>query len=140
MSKTVLFQTIQFSISSQFSSIWIIDKSLSGATTQSKSGPESNRNKEEHRTPQNSSITGTSLSDCLESFLGHSLVVGGVFPSAEIQLVYSAAPADCAYRVLNMTLDFTWWWDSSSRVLWNVEYPFIDITFSSILTWSGSTC
>ena len=33
MSKTVLFQTIQFSISTQFSSIWPIDRILSGATT-----------------------------------------------------------------------------------------------------------
>ena len=31
--KTVLFQVIQFSISTQFSSIWPIDRSLSGATT-----------------------------------------------------------------------------------------------------------
>ena len=31
--KTVLFQTIQFSISTQFSSIWPIDRTLSGVTT-----------------------------------------------------------------------------------------------------------
>ena len=31
--KTVLFQVIQFSISTQFSSIWTIDKILSSATT-----------------------------------------------------------------------------------------------------------
>ena len=31
--KTVLFQTIQFSTSIQFSSIWPIDRTLSGATT-----------------------------------------------------------------------------------------------------------
>ena len=31
--KTVLFQTIQFSISTQFSSVWPIDRTLSGATT-----------------------------------------------------------------------------------------------------------
>ena len=31
--KTVLFQTIQFSIGMQFSSIWPIDRTLSGATT-----------------------------------------------------------------------------------------------------------
>ena len=34
MSKTVLFQAIQFSISTQFSSIWPINRILSGATTQ----------------------------------------------------------------------------------------------------------
>ena len=32
MLKSVLFQTIQFSISTQFSSIWPIDRTLSGAT------------------------------------------------------------------------------------------------------------
>ena len=31
--KTVLFQTIQFCINTEFSSIWPIDKTLSGATT-----------------------------------------------------------------------------------------------------------
>ena len=36
--KIVLFQTIQFSISTQFSSIWPTDKALSGATTPGQSG------------------------------------------------------------------------------------------------------
>ena len=38
MSKTVLFQTIQFRISTQFSLIWDIDRTLSSATTRGKSG------------------------------------------------------------------------------------------------------
>ena len=37
MSKTVLFQVIQFSISTQFNFIWPIDITLSGATTLQKS-------------------------------------------------------------------------------------------------------
>ena len=44
MSKTVLFQTIQNRISLQFSSIWPIDKTLSGATTLSQNGPGSDGN------------------------------------------------------------------------------------------------
>ena len=36
---TVLFQTIQFSISAQLSSIWPIDRTLSGATTPGQSRP-----------------------------------------------------------------------------------------------------
>ena len=32
ISKTVLFQAVQFSINTQFSSIWPIDRTLSGAT------------------------------------------------------------------------------------------------------------
>ena len=42
--KTVLFQVNQFSISTQFSSIWPIDSTLSGATTPDQSGPGSNIN------------------------------------------------------------------------------------------------
>ena len=44
MLKTVLFQTIKFNISTQFSSILPIDRTLSGATTLSHSGCRSNGN------------------------------------------------------------------------------------------------
>ena len=43
--KTVPFQTIQFSISTQFSSIWLIDKTLSDATTPGQRGLEIDGNK-----------------------------------------------------------------------------------------------
>ena len=36
--KIVLFQTIQLSISTQFSSIWTLNRTLSGATTPDQSG------------------------------------------------------------------------------------------------------
>ena len=39
MSKAVLFPAIQFSISTQFTSIWPIDRTLSRATTPNQSGP-----------------------------------------------------------------------------------------------------
>ena len=42
----VIFQTIQFSISTQFSSISPIDRTLSGATTPGQSEPKSDGNKE----------------------------------------------------------------------------------------------
>ena len=42
--KTVLFQEIQFRLSTQFSSIWPLDMTLSGATTPGQSGPGSNGN------------------------------------------------------------------------------------------------
>ena len=42
---TVLFQTIQFNISLLFSSIQPIDRTLSGVTTLSQSGPGSDGNK-----------------------------------------------------------------------------------------------
>ena len=41
----ILFLTFQFSISTQFSFIWTIDRILSGATTPGESGHESDGNK-----------------------------------------------------------------------------------------------
>ena len=69
---------IQFSISTQFSSIWPIDRTVSVATTAGKSGPGSDGNKGILRIPQSSSITGTSPSDCLVLYPGHSL--GWILP------------------------------------------------------------
>ena len=65
--KTVLFQTIQFSISTQFSSIWPIDRTPLGATTLGPRGPESNGNEGVLRILQSSGITGALLSGCLVS-------------------------------------------------------------------------
>ena len=53
---------------------------LSGATTPGQSGPGSDGNKEVLHIPQSSSIARTSISDCLVSYPGHSLVGGGVLP------------------------------------------------------------
>ena len=74
------------------SSIWLIDKTLSGATTPSQSVPGSNDNEGILCITQSCSITGTSPSDCLVSYPEHSL--GESYPSAEMQSVYSPAPAD----------------------------------------------
>ena len=83
MSKTVLFQVIQCSISTEFSSMWPIDRTLSDTTNQDKSEPGSDGNEGVLHIFQSSSITGTLPSDCFVSY-----------PSAEIQSVYSTAPAD----------------------------------------------
>ena len=80
--KTVLF-FIQFRISTQFCSVWPIDRNLSGVTIPGLSGPGSNGNEGISRIHQCSSITGTSPSDCLVSYLSH----------LKKQSVYSAAPA-----------------------------------------------
>ena len=87
-SQTVLIQKIQFSRSLQFSSIY-----LSGATILGPSGAGSNGNKRMFCILQNSSINGTSPSDCLVSY---RTFIGGSYPSAEVQSVYSTAPADWA--------------------------------------------
>ena len=76
--KTVLFQVIQFSISTQFSSIWPIDRTLSGAATAGQSGAGSKGNEEVFHIPHSNSITGTSSSDYLVSYPGHLL--GGLTP------------------------------------------------------------
>ena len=76
----------------QFSSIWPIDRTLSDTTTLGQSGPRSDGNEEALCIPQSLSITGTSPSDCLVSYLGHSLE--RPYPLAEKQSVYSTAPAD----------------------------------------------
>ena len=60
--------------------------SQSGATIPGQSRPGS--------ITQSSSIIRASPSDCLVSYVGHSL--GGSYSSSEIQLVYSTTPADCA--------------------------------------------
>ena len=52
---------------------------LSDAITTDQSGPGSNGNEGVLRIPQSSSIAGTSPSDCLVSYPGHSLG-GGVLP------------------------------------------------------------
>ena len=96
--QTVLFQTIQFSIShlsayslnvKQFylTHRWIPIRYY---------GPGSNSNEGVQRIPQSSSITEASLSGCLMLYPRHSLGGGVPFLSAEMQLVYSTAAADWA--------------------------------------------
>ena len=63
---------------------------LSGATTPGQSEPGSDSNE------RVLCITGTLPSDCLMLYLGYTLGWGGSYPSAEVQLVYSTAPADWA--------------------------------------------
>ena len=85
-------------VSTQFVSIWPIDMTLSSATTSGQSGPVSDGNEGVLHIPHSSSITGTSPLDCLVSYPVHSLRPGS-YPSAEMQLVYSIAPADWAKKV-----------------------------------------
>ena len=85
----------QFNISDLFahSFIWPIDRTVSGATTLTQSGPGCNGNEGVLLVPQISKAEA-SPSDGLMSYLGHSL--GSSYPSAEMQLVYSIAPGDWA--------------------------------------------
>ena len=90
--KTVLFQTIRFSMHTQFSSIWPIHMTQSDAPTPGQCEPGSNGNEEVFHARQNSSITEASPSDFLVSYQGHSLEESNI--SAEIQSAYSATPAN----------------------------------------------
>ena len=76
---------------------------LSGATTSDPSGPGSDGHEEVLRIPQSSITTGTSLSDTLVLYPEPSLG-GGSYPSTEMQLVYSTAPADWVITILNLQL------------------------------------
>ena len=76
------------------SPFWLIDRALSGATTPGQSGPGSDGNEGVLRIPQSFSITRAEQSDCLVSCTGHALRES--YPSAMMQSVYSAAPADWA--------------------------------------------
>ena len=83
MSKTFLFQAIQFTQTIHFSMrmlLVLFNQKIgpwSGATTPGQSGPGSDGNEGVLRIPQSSSIVGTSPSDCLVSKSGHSLGGGG---------------------------------------------------------------
>ena len=65
--KTILFQAIQFSIKYAVYFYLTLDRTLSGAIAPGQSEPGSNGTEGVHRIPQSSSITRTSLSDCLVS-------------------------------------------------------------------------
>ena len=67
---------------------------LSCATIPGQSGPRSDGNEGVLRIPQSSSITGTSPSDCLVSYPGHSL--GGVLPLCReaVDVFYSLCRLD----------------------------------------------
>ena len=80
--KTVIFQTIQFSISTQF--LFYLTHRLDIRCYHSRS--------EWTWKWWQWSISGASPSDCVMSYLGHSL--GASYPSLEKQLVYSIAPTD----------------------------------------------
>ena len=79
-----------------------MDRTLSGANTLGQYRLGSDSNEWVFRIPQISSIAGASPSDCLMSYPGHSLV--GSNHSAEMQLVYSTAPAPALVDWANLIL------------------------------------
>ena len=76
---------------------------LSGAIILSQSEPVSEGNEVVLRIPKSSSITWASRSDCLLSYPGHSFLES--YPGAEMQSVYSTAPAEWA-KIENIRINF----------------------------------
>ena len=93
--KRILFKVIQFNISTKFSSIWPIDRTLSGTTTPGQSGPGSDGNEEVLRISQSSSMTGTSPSYYVVSYPGYSRV--GSYSSAVAQVGVFYSPRQLGY-------------------------------------------
>ena len=96
--KTVLFEAIQFSISTKFSSIGAIVWTLSGATISRQNWPWSDSNEEVLCILQNSRVTGSLPSDFVVSYLGHSLE-GSYLSAKKKRSVYSPAPAKWATKL-----------------------------------------
>ena len=92
---TVLYQTIQFNINTQFNSIWSIDRTLSGSTSHGQSGRGSDGNKGVLCIPQSSNIIGASPSGCLVSYPVHSLV--GVLPFCRYSVGIFFSPSRLGY-------------------------------------------
>ena len=68
------------------------DRTLSDATNPGQIGPESDGNEGVLHVSRSSRLTEASPSDCLMSYQGHWL--RGSYPSAEMQSMYSTAPAN----------------------------------------------
>ena len=100
MSKQIYFK--QFSLANktssfsnksvkQISTIWLIDRTLIGATIPGQRGLGSDGSESVLLIPQNFSITRISPSDCFVLYPGHLFEES--YPWAEMNLVYSTAPA-----------------------------------------------
>ena len=101
------------------SSIWPKDRTLSDATSLGQSGPVSNGTEGVVHIPQSSSITGASPSDCLELYLGHSLVGRESYSSADIQLVFSTAQAIWAG---NMIILLNKQWNKQTVIFQTIQF------------------
>ena len=118
-------------MSTQFSSIWPINRTLSGATIPGQSEPGSDGNKGVLRIPQSSSITGASPSDCLVSYLGHSL--SGVLPLYREAVGVFYSPSRLGYQ------DTHWWvggWGSYHSAEKESMHSTAPAYWTRILTWN----
>ena len=130
MSKIVLFQTIQFSISTQFSSIWPIDRTLPGATTPGQSGPGSDGNQGVLCIPQSSSITGTSPSDCLVSYHLYCY-----FHNVSTDMSSGLRQVFVELRNLHRASNYILYWIHGGHLFWfRYPWPGTSVKYSCIVT------
>ena len=92
-------------------SFWPTDRTLSSVTTPDQSEPGSNGNEGVIHIPQ-SFMAGAEPSDCWVSYPVHLL--GKFYPSAEMQSMYSTAPADWIKQRMIP-------WQITSLIKWKVE-------------------
>ena len=97
--KAVRFQTIQFSISTQFSSIWPIDRTLSDITTPGQSWPGSDGNEWYSAFPKTPALLEPPDRIVL-CHIQDTSSGGWSYSSAEMPSVYSTAPAEWANKNL----------------------------------------
>ena len=99
---------------------WLIDRTLSGATTLGENGLWSDSNEGVLRISQSFSITGASASACLVFYSVNSLGGCGSYPSAEMLSVYSTSPAHWATSHLDQVgwkPLVSWTWKSSAIII-----------------------
>ena len=89
-----------------------MDNTLSDATTPGQNGPGSNGNEGILRIPQCSAITGTSVSDYLVSYPGHSLV--GVLPLCRDAVGVFCSPSRLGKKGRSVWFGLVCW------VLWHI--------------------
>ena len=109
----------------RYSYIWPSGGSLSRATTSGQGGPGSDGNEGVLRIPQSPSTTGTSPSDCLVSYAGHSL--NGAFALCREVVGVSYSPSRQGFWNINRShnprqktrLSFNW---PSKRTYHRVDF------------------
>ena len=129
MTKTFLFQAIPFCMSTQFTSIWPIERTLLGSTSPGQCGHWCDGNQGVLSITLHSCITDASSLDRLVSIQD---IRGGEFlPCEEIQSVYSITPADWVvhlygFNYSNKTLIIIWFHIVIFRniIIWTQRHEF----------------
>ena len=120
--KTVILQIIQSSISHLFAHSLNLKHfylTLSGVTTLGQSESKSHGNEGVFRIPESSSIIRASPSDCLMSYIRTLIRGGQSYPSAEIELVHSTAPAN--WDTLSFWFNKFYKYSISTSAEWQVD-------------------